>query len=60
MTVKAAAERLEISLSHCYRLIEEGRLPHRRIGQRGKRGKIVLDEADIKRFLKSCQVETEE
>jgi excisionase family DNA binding protein len=45
MNVKQAAERLEISLSLGYRLCEEGRQPHRRIGQRGK---FVLDEADLK------------
>jgi len=58
--VKAAAEQLEISSSLAYRLVEEGRLPHRRIGQRGKRGKILIDEADLKKFIKSRQIEEED
>jgi excisionase family DNA binding protein len=55
MTVKEAAKRLEVSLSLCYRLVEEGRLPCLRIGQRGRRGKIIISEADIRTFLKSCE-----
>ena len=34
MTVKQFAERAEISLSLAYLLIAEGRVPHRRIGQK--------------------------
>jgi excisionase family DNA binding protein len=60
MTVKQAAERLEISCSLCYRLIEEGRLPHRRIGKTGCRGKIVLTEEGIAAFLRRCEVATDE
>jgi hypothetical protein len=57
MNVKQVAERLEISLSLYYRLREEGRQPHRRIGQRGK---IVLDESALKTFLMSCQIGEED
>ena len=42
MTVKVAAERLEISLSLAYRLVEEGRIPHKRIGQPGGAEKSSL------------------
>ena len=45
MTAREAAERLEISLSLLYRLVEEKRLPCVRIGGRGKRGKIIIGEA---------------
>ena len=38
MAVKEFARRAEISLSLAYALIAEGRMPHRRIGQRGRRG----------------------
>lgn len=55
MDVKQAAAKLEISQSLCYRLIEEGRLKCARIGQRGKRGKIIIREPDIEAFLKECQ-----
>jgi excisionase family DNA binding protein len=56
MTVKEAAKRLEISASLCYELIAEGRLPCRRIGRRGRRGKIIIRDEDIETFLKSVKV----
>jgi excisionase family DNA binding protein len=59
VTVKAAAERLEISQSLVYRLVEEGRMPCVRIGARGRRGKIIIREQDIEAFLKACQIERE-
>jgi len=59
MTVKEFAERAEISLSLAYLLIAEGRVPHRRIGQRGKRGAIRIAEEDFKEFMERCKaVET--
>jgi excisionase family DNA binding protein len=59
VTVKAAAERLEISQSLVYRLVEEGRIPCVRIGARGRRGKIIIREHDIEAFLKTCRPERE-
>lgn len=59
MTVKQAAERLEISLSLAYKLIQEGQLSCRRIGQRGRRGKIIISEDDLRRFMDSVKVEVE-
>jgi excisionase family DNA binding protein len=55
MTVKQAAQRLEISPSLCYRLIEEKRLTCVRIGGMGRRGKIIVTEDDIKRFMESLR-----
>jgi excisionase family DNA binding protein len=55
MTVKQFAERAEISLSLAYVLIAEGRVPHRRIGQRGKRGCIRVTEEDLKTFLETVK-----
>jgi excisionase family DNA binding protein len=55
MTVKEFAERAEISLSLAYLLIAEGRVPHRRIGQRGKRGAIRIAEEDYKEFMEKCK-----
>jgi excisionase family DNA binding protein len=55
MTVKEFAERAEISLSLAYLLIAEGRVPHRRIGQRGKRGAIRIAEEDFKEFMEKCK-----
>jgi excisionase family DNA binding protein len=56
MTVREVSQRLEISLSLVYKLVEEGRLPCRRIGQRGRRGKIIVMEDDLRRFLESVKV----
>ena len=56
MNVKDAAKRLEISQSLLYQLIAEGRMPHRRIGGRGRRGKIVLKDEDIKEFENSVRM----
>ncbi len=55
MTVKQFAERAEISLSLAYLLIAEGRVPHRRIGQKGKRGCIRITEDDLKAFLETAK-----
>ncbi len=55
MTVKEFADRAEISLSLAYLLIAEGRVPHRRIGQRGKRGCIRITDDDLKSFLESAK-----
>ena len=55
MTVKEASERLEISLSLAYKLIEEKRLPCVRIGQQGRRGKIIIHEEHLKAFLRSLE-----
>jgi excisionase family DNA binding protein len=55
VTVKETAKRLEVSQSLVYRLIEERRLACVRVGQRGRRGKIIIREADLAEFLRQCQ-----
>lgn len=57
MTAKQAAERLGISKSLLYQLVAEKRLPHRRIGGKGRRGKIVIEEEDVRAFMEGCKVE---
>lgn len=57
MTVKQFAERAEISLSLAYALIAEGRVPHRRIGQKGRRGCIRITEEDFKSFIENTKAE---
>jgi hypothetical protein len=60
MTVREFAARADISLSLAYALIAEGRVPHRRIGQRGKRGCIRITEEDYRDFLENTKArETE-
>ena len=60
MTVKEFAERAEISLSLAYALISEGRVRHRRIGQRGRRGTIRITDDDMKVFLEEVRTEPED
>ena len=55
MTVREFAERAEISLSLAYALIAEGRVPHRRIGLRGRRGAIRISEEDFQRFMEAVK-----
>lgn len=57
MTVKQFAERAEISLSLAYLLIAEGRVPHRRIGQKGKRGAIRIADEDFREFMESTKAQ---
>jgi Helix-turn-helix domain len=57
MTVKEFAQKAEISLSLAYLLISEGRVPHRRIGQRGKRGAIRIAEKDFEQFMETVKAE---
>jgi excisionase family DNA binding protein len=56
VTVKEFAARAEISLSLAYALVEEGRVPCRRIGRQGRRGKIVIREEDLAKFMESVKV----
>lgn len=57
MTVRDAAMRLEISQSLAYRLIAERRLSCIRIGGQGRRGKIIVTEDDIRRFMERTRAE---
>ncbi len=54
MTVRQAAERLEVSASTVYGLIAAGRLRHHRIGT-GK-GAIRIPDSAIEEFLKASEV----
>ena len=58
MTVRQFAERAEICLSLAYLLIAQGRVPHRRIGQTGRRGAIRISEEDFRQFMDSTKVES--
>ena len=57
LTVKQVAERLRISASLVYSWCEEKMLPHYRMGCKGKRGKILIEEAVLDAFLQSRKVE---
>jgi excisionase family DNA binding protein len=57
LTIKQAAERTGMSTSLLYQLCAERRLPHFRLGREGKRGKILIEEADLDAFLAASRVE---
>jgi excisionase family DNA binding protein len=59
LTPKQAHVRLEkqVSLNTIYQAIQERRLPHYRVSGGGKRGKILIDEADLLAWLDGCKVQ---
>lgn len=60
MTVKEASKKLEISVSLCYQLVAEGRMPHVRIGALGRRGKIIIRDEHLATFLEDVKASTQE
>ncbi len=59
LTVAEAAERVGVSESLIYQWIDERRLPHYRLGGKGKRGKIGISPRDLDDFIASLRVEGE-
>jgi excisionase family DNA binding protein len=57
LTVKQVAARLRISASLVYSWCEDHLLPHYRMGGKGKRGKILIEEVVLDAFLQSRKVE---
>jgi hypothetical protein len=58
LTVKQLREKFPyVSESLVYLWIEQRQLPHYRLGGKGKRGRIVIDETDFLTFLASRKVE---
>ena len=58
LTVKQAVEKYPfLSQSALYQACEEKRVAHYRLSGGGRRGKIVIEEADLQAFLRECRVE---
>lgn len=57
LTIKQAADRSGLSTSLLYQICAERRLPHFRLGRGGKRGKVLIEEADPDAFLSAARVE---
>ena len=55
LTVRQVAERLNVSASCVYQLVESGKIPNHRIGL--GRGAIRVSEADLEEYLASCRRE---
>lgn len=57
LTVKQAAARAGVSPALVYQWTSaERRLRHMRVGRRGRRGRIRIDEADLDAFLAALKV----
>lgn len=56
LTVRQAAEALNVSPSLIYALCAQGTLRHERIGSEGKRGTIRIPEESIAAYRKSREV----
>ena len=57
LTVKQVAANLRISASLVYGWCDDHLLPHYRMGGKGKRGKILIEETALTAFLQSRKVE---
>jgi len=57
LTPKQAADQERVSVSLIYQWCAEGRLPHYRFGRDGRRGRILIDPADLEKFITECRKE---
>jgi hypothetical protein len=57
LTIKAASTEAGVCPSVVYGWVSDRLLPVYRLGGKGKRGKILIDDADLNAFLSSCRVE---
>ncbi|MFO0808977.1 MAG: helix-turn-helix domain-containing protein [Gemmataceae bacterium] len=57
LTIRQAAKSVGVSESLLYQCCQERRLRHYRLGGHAKRGKILVDESDLARFLEECCIE---
>lgn len=60
MTVTEVAALLRVSESLIYLWVEEKRLPHYRLGGKGRRGKIGISPRDLDAFMSLLRVEGEQ
>lgn len=56
LTVRVAAERIGVSTALIYQWCDERRLTHYRFGGRGRRGKILIDPADLDTFMQTQRI----
>jgi excisionase family DNA binding protein len=57
LTPREASKKYPLSVSLLYQLCDERRIPHYRVGGRGKRGKILLAPHDIEKFIEAQRVD---
>jgi hypothetical protein len=59
LTARQAAELAGVSVSLLYAWCAEKLLVHYRLGTKGRRGKLMIDEQDLQIFLASCRQEAQ-
>ncbi len=59
LTPKDAAELIGVSRSLIFQWCEERRLAHMRLGGKGRRGRIMIEEADLRKFLEANRVDAQ-
>jgi excisionase family DNA binding protein len=57
LTVKEAGVVVGVSPALVYQWCQEQRLRHYRFGGEGKRGRILIDLADLEEFMRQCLVD---
>ncbi|GEM_PF-4666476 len=57
LTVKEAGNAVGVSTAMIYLWCQERRLKHYRVGSEGRRGKILIDPADLESLMEQCLVE---
>jgi excisionase family DNA binding protein len=57
LTVKEAGKVAGVSPALVYQWCQERRLRHYRLGSEGRRGRILIDPADLEAFMQQCLVE---
>ena len=57
LTVKSAAEQVGVSQAMVYGWCQSGSLSHIRLGSKGCKGRIRIEEADLQAFLASQKCE---
>lgn len=57
LKVRQVADRLGVSVSLVYQLCSDGLLTHLRLGGKGKRGRVMVEESDLAAFLEGCRRE---
>jgi excisionase family DNA binding protein len=56
LSIKQAAARAGVSAALVYGWVGDGLVPYYRLGGKGRRGKILIDDADLDAFLASRRV----
>jgi excisionase family DNA binding protein len=56
LSPRETAEYAGVSVSLVYQWCAERRLPHFRLGKSGRRGKLLIEQADLDAFLESLRV----